>query len=236
MKRTLVALAAAMLGAGAWAGAVSNTTNDVTLRLTGFAYGSASADLTLDSNGVIGVGELKGEITRNGVTTSFLTYCTDIYQSVGFNTTYTYTQVANGASPGFSTGQADLLGKLYTLAGRDVDTTDESVAFQLAVWEIVNESNSGLNVQSGLFKLVAGAGSVSNAQITLANNWLTAVSDVNAVKSFNAERLYSSVTQDFVVFTQVPNVSIQNVPEPASFGLVGLALLGLWGTRQARRR
>lgn len=228
MLRTAIALAALLTANAASAGPISA---DMTLRMTGFAYGYATVSTNVTS-GSIGDGELAGLMTRNGVTTSFLTYCTDLAQSFSWNTNYTYTSVATGTTHGFTTRQADLLGKLYTLAGPGVDTTDESAAFQLAVWEIVTETGSKLNILNGSFQLTAGA---STVQRTLANDWLMAVTDINAASTFSATRLYSSTAQDFVAFNavqQTTNGGGSTVPEPATYGLVGLALLSLVAARR----
>ncbi len=228
MLRTAIALAALLTANAASAGLVSA---NMTLRMTGFAYGYAAVS-TNASSGTIGDGELAGLMTRDGQTTSFLTYCTDLAQSFSWNTNYAYTEVATGTAHGFTTRQADLLGKLYTLAGQGVDTTDESAAFQLAVWEIVTETSRSLNILNGSFQLTAGA---STLQRTMANDWLTAAADTNAVSTFSATRLYSSTTQDFVAFKEVPrtpNGSGGDLPEPATYGLVGLALLGLVAARR----
>jgi hypothetical protein len=228
MLRTATALIALLT---AHAASASLVLADMTLRMTGFAYSYAGVS-TNATSGTVGAGELAGQMTRNGATTSFLTYCTDLAQSFSWNTNYVYTEVATGTAHGFTTRQADLLGKLYTLAGQGVDTTDASAAFQLAVWEIVTETGSKLDILNGGFKLTSGA---SSSQRNQANNWLTAAADINAVSSFNATRLYSSTTQDFVVFTELPHgVSSDSnkVPEPASYGLVGIALLGVVATRR----
>lgn len=203
----------------------------VTVNLSGFAYGAAAVD-TSAQTGWIGAGEFSGQITSNGQTASFLTYCTDIFQGFRFGTAYTHELVATGSAHGLSVRQEDLLGKLYTLAGRDVDSTNESAAFQLAVWEIVTETSRSLNLLSGSFYLEQGASSV---QRTLANDWLALASSDGAAKQFGAQRLYSSTAQDFVVFTpRPPDPDTANrVPEPGSGGLVGLALLGLaWAGRR----
>jgi hypothetical protein len=234
-RTAILALAATLSATTASAALVSSTSADVTLRLAGFAYGYAAVDTSANS-GYVGAGEFTGTITRSGgQATSFLTYCTDIYQSFNWNTTYTYTQVDTGTANGFTARQEDLLGKLYTLAGAGVDSTDKSAAFQLAVWEIVTETGPALSLTSGSFYLDAGG---STAQRALASNWLAAVGDIHAAKSFNAARLYSSTTQDFVVFTGIPQIlprTSTSVPEPGSIALAGLALAALVGTRLRKR-
>ena len=195
------------------------------IRIEGFAHGYAAVDTSAQS-GYIGAGEFSGRLTSNGQTVSFLTYCTDIYQGFAFGINYAHELVATGSGHGFTVRQEDLLGKLYTLAGRDVDSTNESAAFQLAVWEIVTETGRSLDLLSGSFYLEQGA---STAQRSLASGWLAQASSSGAAKQFDAQRLYSSTAQDFVVFTPRPPEpeTTLRVPEPASYGLVGLALLGL---------
>ncbi len=216
------------------AGAVQ--ASPTTLRLSGFAIGNAAVDTSM--TGVVGAGELRGLLTMDGNTTgNFLTYCTDLFQSFRWNVTMTdYALVANGSAHGLTSGQADLLGKLYTEVGT-VGSKDASVAFQLAVWEIVNETAAARDVLQGAFTVDAGA---SATQLALANGWLATITGPGAARAWTAQRLYSPTTQDFVIFSAyhpplVPNALA--VPEPASAGLAGLALGALaWLRRGAKRR
>lgn len=228
MRKTIAsACAALLLSTAAQAGPIDGELSNHTVRLTGFSNGSATVDVSTDPWGNIGAGQFSG--TLDGA--SFLTYCTDLSQSFGWNTTYSYKLVANGSTHGFTTAQADLLGKLYTRAGQ-VQNTDQSVAFQLSVWEIMNDANPA-SVTGGNFYLFSGA---STQQRLLANTWLTEINQFNATRSFDAQRLYSGVAQDFVVFTQLPpDLTINRVPEPGTVLLAGLALAGLLTTHRRKR-
>ena len=235
MIRLTLALTAALLMGNAQAGLV---TLKNALKLTDFSDGYAVMTTSLTGGEQIGVGRLAGVLTLNGVTdNSFLTYCTDLFQDVYFNTTYAdYSLVGTDTAHGFSARQADLLGKLYTHSGA-VHNTNDSVAFQLSVWEIVNETSHRLSVSNGLFRRTRGG---STTQIALANSWLSAISQDAADNEFDATRLFSPTAQDFVIFNHKPPPqhlpmytarSGSLVPEPGSgaltwFGLAAVAWLG----------
>lgn len=222
MIRTLVAALSAL----ACSAASASLIDSVTLQIDRFAKGHAVVDVTTDNNGSIGAGQLQGLLNGD----SFLTYCVDLGQTFNWGQSYTYTL----QNTGFSSQQGDLLGKLYTAHGSGglAASTDDSVAFQLAVWEILYEG-SPASVTAGDFRLLSGA---STAQRALANTWLGEVMQVGAARSFNAQRLYSSVAQDFVLFTAIPlgGGGSHAVPEPSSIALAGLAIAGLLCLRRRK--
>lgn len=219
-----LALAAGLLALPALAGIVPPNS----LRLTGFSNGYAAMTTSLTGAEQVGVGRLAGVWTVNGVSNaSFLTYCTDLFQDVYFNTTYLdYSLVGTDTAHGFSAHQADLLGKLYTRAGT-IHNTNESVAFQLSVWEITNEDSPRLNVSLGRFKTGSGG---TAAQLALANSWLVDIGQGTAANDYLATRLYSPSAQDFVVFNPRPTLRTGlRTAEPGSPALIAAALAAMAG-------
>jgi hypothetical protein len=219
MRRTLVA-AAATLAMGAAAAD--------TVRITGLTYGYASIDTTL--TGYVATGQMQGQ--HNGA--SFTTYCTDVFENVYLNTTYSdYFVAANGSTYGFTHQQADLLGRLYTVADNGttsrVDTTNESVAFQLAVWELLYETSGSYNVTGGNFYAQGGGNST---QRSLANSWLASAASL-VDSQFSVARLASVATPNSAGHQDL--ILVGAVPEPSSYVLM-LAGLSAVGFVVRRRR
>ena len=184
------------------------------LNETGGSGGFKTYDLTTDPN------------RQN----AFQSFCVDIFHSFSFAVDSNDT--LQPASVISSTAAADL-GRLYTNHYADIASTNSSAAsesaFQLAVWEIVNDSagaSSGYNLSQGTFQ-ATGTGSA------LAQTWLNELS-LPSVSDYvaNIWSVQSMITtghgyaQDVVVFAPVPE------PQTYAMLLVGLGLLGLSARRK----
>ncbi len=153
---------------------------------------------------------------------NFNTYCVDLAQYVSANTNYTY-NVVTPAAHGFTANQETLLSRLWATQFSNVDTANESAAFQVAVWEIVYDTNATLT--SGTFVL-----NNASAVATLAQGWLNTITDANF--SFNGTLPQISVLESSTAQDQI-TVLPSNVPA-AGTGVLGLAGLGLLAKRQRR--
>ncbi|MDX1800835.1 MAG: PEP-CTERM sorting domain-containing protein [Marinobacter sp.] len=120
----------------------------------------------------------------------------------------------------------DQIGRLYTGYHNDVTSADTSAAFQLALWELVDEDQqtNGLDLTGGQFT----ATSFNTARAT-ANGWLSSLSSIT--NGFNLFVLENDGSQDLLVFKPAPTV---RVPEPGTLALMCLGLLVL-GLRMRKR-
>ena len=215
-----------------------------TIQLNSFWAGSGSASIDFQgtnyhdgSNATVieggGSGGFKTyDLTTNPVpsaTNSFQSWCVDIFHSFSF--AVTTVDVLTSATSIFGATKANDLGRLYTLAGSSVATSTTSgaysSAFQLAVWEIVNET------AGSFYNLASGAFSASGTGDSIAQGWLNTLNTTSSASAYTAN--VWSVTgqgpsgygaQDVVVFAPVPE------PEIALMLMAGLGLMGF----VARRR
>jgi hypothetical protein len=175
----------------------------------------------------VGAGGFSAVYTpTGGAPTSFIAYCIDLVQTFSFNSSFDVTPVSALAHFGATTAGA--LDRLYTQRFAAVANNIESAAFQLAVWEIMNETSGSYSVSGGSFMAAATPGSNSNdlTAIGYANAWLEALSS-GAFGGYRLTALTSATRQDQLMATPVS--------EPETYAML-LAGLGLMGFLARRRR
>lgn len=192
---------------------------------TAFSTGAAA--------GAFRMTDLSGPTLTAG--TSFMAWCVDIFHRLDTG--------SSGASYTLRTGEqfygsgSGTIASLERLASYVVDSDGDaltnslqsaltgslqSAAFQLAVWEIVNEGvSSSLNVESGDFYVTGGTSTVRS----LANTWL---SDSQGWARTQVLGIWEgpNTTQDLAVFAPIPE------PETYAMILAGLGLMGLIARRR----
>lgn len=165
---------------------------------------------------------------------NFVSWCIDIFQPARIGTTvndYVHTSAVDYLS--LSAERGSMLGSLASLA-YDQALTDSvySGAFQLAIWEIVNETTGTLNLSAGTFK----TWNATDESIALAQQWLDALPLTQNRYSFDV--FASATAQDVIRFYELPRppAAIADVPEPGVLALSALAGAALVLTRRRRQR
>jgi len=245
-KRVLLAAAvAATFG-------LAQTAMADTIRHDGLAFGSAGA-FTLNDSTPTALGPLTGSAgamnntNLSGPTypagTSFMAWCLDAFTPLLNTTDYTLQSGGSfysGASAYIATDLTRLASYVFDnttpafsnagFAG-GANATIQSSAFQLAVWEIVNDSGGtgSYNITSGDFNVSSG----DAGTLALSNNWLSVVNSGSYAISQDLGVWVQNCsggncTQDLGVFTSM-------IPEPETYAML-LAGLGLMGFVARRRK
>ena len=209
--------------AGFWAG-----WGTATINFSGTNYHDNSFT-TLSEYGGSGGFKTYDLTTDPGMARSFQSFCVDIFHSFSFPAVGTANSVS--AASIFGATKANDLGRLYTNHHASIDATnstaDSEAAFQLAVWEIVNEkANTPYNLANGNF-WATGTGSAT-AGLWLNELNTTASSSAYSVNIWAMQQGPSGYgPQDVAVFAPVPE------PEIYAMLIAGFGLMGFWRRRTA---
>ncbi|HEY2863948.1 MAG TPA: PEP-CTERM sorting domain-containing protein [Casimicrobiaceae bacterium] len=212
MRRALLALAAG----AALCSAPAVLATAVTLHPTGFANGSESFNFnvaTVVDPNAVPTGAFTGTIDGGPPITFF---CFELTQSFSFGSDYSYDDSVQ------SGGKYTTLSELFTEAfATSTTSTLNSAAFQLAVWEILEETTPGSlspGASQGDFYVTNDHG---NTTTVAAANAL--IAGLPSTGGYTIHLLHSDTNQDFVY--GVP--PLLRVPEPASVLLIAGALAAM---------
>ncbi|MBN8511102.1 MAG: PEP-CTERM sorting domain-containing protein [Burkholderiales bacterium] len=227
-------LAAVALAASALAPAASQA---AVVRLSSWAYGNSwNNQVKVGTPAHTGAaGGFKGSVDFDAgeeaqgwvdvADPDFITYCIEITESFhGFpSALMAGYEVRSAAAYGWSAARAERIGRLMSHVAADptrVDHKDESTALQLALWNLVYDTDADLSLLAGDFRETGSSTFETYADALLA-------ASANAANRYEVHVLSKAGSQDFLLLRQVP--------EPATLALC-LAALGGVGLSRRRRR
>jgi hypothetical protein len=201
-------------------------TGTATVMFDGTNY-HTGASSSVDLSARIGGFETYNLTTDAGMSAALQAWCVDIFRT--FNLPATTSATMLSAASIFGVDKASDLGRLYTnqhglIDGVGSSATNQS-AFQLAVWEIVNEGSSNpYDLRVGNLRATSGSTGFTTAQ-----SWLNQLNTTASASQFDVN-IWSNTgrVQDLAVFAPA-------VPEPQTYAMM-LAGLGLLGFMARRRK
>jgi hypothetical protein len=173
-------------------------------------------------------------------------YCVDLAQFININATYSVKMPADSGSATFTLRavtevfNSTISQRLTQLvswsesSAAHVNTSLESTALQLAIWNTLYENQgdvSGQALSSGSFRENAAQNAAPSAFAATASSMLSSA----AAYSGSMKQLYvlqSATNQDQLIWLDSPN----QVPVPGTLALAALALIGAAGAARRKQR
>ena len=193
-------------------------------------YGNKSADVSAGmfrfsvNNFVNTSGNAPLNISSASVLDAF---CIDIHTSLAYGSTGYSLVTADQYFKNSPAGTSDRVGQLYSRAYGSVSGSQTSAAFQLALWEIVTETedNTGPFLGNGFFDAsdnFGGAKSTAEIWLTNLDSYVSGF-DLFVLSSATDEN-GKKLSQDLLVVSPTPPVK---VPEPGTLALLALGIFAL---------
>jgi hypothetical protein len=255
-KSKLGVLALAVAAGLGVVSARSAQADTVVATITGVIPGSlnnvVSLDGTQEAGGVGAIQWTPASASNNApFNAPFATFCIDIPDHIFLGATYTFTtgSLANAPQPSayptgtsgpMGAGKAAELGELYAqdFSAAGAAGADGLAAFQLAIWNIVYDTDTSVSPGAGTFFAVGGP-SIDPISIGLANTWLSTLTPsptaANVLQALIATPMGTSGTgsadgQDQIVINPFQTTGDTPLPSAAVGGgvlLAGLAAVSL---------
>ena len=154
------------------------------------------------------------------------TFCIDVLEPVaGGQQPYDLAELSDApvtasGDPAMGAAKAAAIARMYTFAGGQQfgSSSDYAAAFQLAIWEVIADLDTSLNIASGDFE-VTDAISASTASIL--GDLLAAATDTSISQFGGLGALTNEGLQDQIYAVAIP------LPGAAGLAAVGLAGVGL---------
>lgn len=219
--------------AGLTAMASVASADSVDMRFLGTSAGR-DVKITFGSTTVnVFAGQLRHQIT-NGTglaaqlnSPSMVTFCTDLDQYVNSSyNTYQLVNLSGVPNPAMGLDKANAVNALYLAANSAQfgSNSDYAAAFQLAIWEVVNDydasiAGNGLSLTAGNFKAKQTSGAALTAAVVNAYNSL--VGQISGL--LNGPRIVMGLKSD----THQDQLVIIPLPTGAAMAGLGLGMIAL---------